>query len=74
LKDTDVETATEQIIQTYEILNAKLKAEPDKFTGIIVSSSVPAATEQRFRRLQEKALRDKKLRIKKTHNLHIEKI
>jgi hypothetical protein len=74
LKGTDVETAVEQIVTTFDILNAKIKANARIFIGVIVSSAVPNATELKFRGLQERMARDKHLRIKKTHIVHIEPI
>ncbi|WP_431213802.1 hypothetical protein ACQ86N_02560 [Puia sp. P3] len=74
LKGINIDNAVAQIIQTFDIVNAKVKATPLSYTGVIVSSSVPAAAEQRFRRLQEKVYREKHLRIKKTHVHHIERI
>jgi len=47
---------------------------PKNIKGVIVSSSVPSATEQRFRKLQERCFREKRLKIIKTHIQHTEKI
>jgi hypothetical protein len=74
LKGLGVADAVEQIVKTFDLVNVKIKAKPEQFTGIIVSSSVPAATEQKFRKLQEKWRREKQLRIKKTHWQHVEEI
>jgi hypothetical protein len=74
LKGVNVEDGIQQIISTYNIVNRKIKASPDNFNGIIVSSSIPASAHQRFRKLQEKCYRDTKILIKKKHIEHIEPI
>jgi hypothetical protein len=74
LKGVKVDEGIKQIISTYENVNSKIKALPQDYTGVIVSSSVPKATDQRFRKLQDKCLREKKLKIRKTHLQHIEPI
>ena len=74
LKGGAVDEAVLQIISTFDIVNAKVKTLPEKYAGVIVSSSVPAGTEQKFRRLQEKVYREKHLRIKKTHFQHTEPV
>jgi len=74
LKGTDVEQAVEQILQTFEQVNARIKAKPQQYTGVIVSSSVPAGTQQRFRKLQDKIFGQRHIRLKKTHFQHVEVI
>jgi hypothetical protein len=74
LKGTDVDNAIQQIISTYDIVNEKIKSDAQNFKGVIVSSSVPSATEQRFRKLQERCFKEKRLKIIKTHIQHTEKI
>jgi hypothetical protein len=74
LKGVAVDDAVVQIIRTFDIVNSKIKAEPEHYKGIIVSSAVPSATEQRFRRLQDKCYREKRLKITKTHIQHIERV
>jgi hypothetical protein len=73
-KGVKVEDGVGQIINTYTIVNKKIKTLPQNYSGIIVSSSVPAATQQRFRQLQEKCYREKGFRIRKTHWQHEEPI
>lgn len=65
LKGTDVDKAVDQIIHTFEFVNRKLRLPAESFKGVIVSSSIPRAAEQRFRTLKEKCYRDKRLMIKK---------
>lgn len=65
LKGADVNKAVEQIVHTFEFINKKLKLPPKHFEGIIVSSSIPRAAEQKFRTLKEKCFKEKKLRIQK---------
>jgi hypothetical protein len=74
LKGMDVEHAVQQIINTYEIVNGRINTTPQNYKGVIVSSRVPAATEQKFRQLQDKCLREKRFKITKTHNSHTERI
>ena len=69
LKGAEVSTAVAQIVVTFNALQRKLKANPQQFQGVIVSSSVPRAAEQRFRRLTEKCLREKKLHLQKVHRI-----
>lgn len=59
-KGVNVDVGIKQIISNYETVNSKIKAMPQNYTGFIVSSSIPNATQQRFRRLQDKCLREKK--------------
>ena len=73
-KGINVHEAIEQILSTYEIINKKVQQQAHHFRGIVVSSSVPSATEQKFRKLQEKCFREKRLKITKTHIQHFEKI
>lgn len=73
-KGVAVDEAVRQIISTYEIVNEKIKQDAQNFKGVIVSSSVPAGTEQKFRRLQERCFKEKRLKITKTHIQHTEKI
>jgi hypothetical protein len=73
-KGIAVDEAIQQIISTYEIINEKIKSDAQNFKGIIISSSVPSATEQRFRKLQERCFKEKRLKIIKTHIQHREKI
>ncbi len=74
LKGLDIMVAIKQILSTYNIVNKQLKKEPENYKGIIVSSVVPISTQQKFRYLQEKYLRENKLRIVKTHIHHIETV
>lgn len=74
LKGSDVDTAVEQVIRTFKIIKPYIKAAPSQYIGIIVSSSVPAATQASFRKLQERCLRDNKFILKKTHQLHMERL
>ena len=67
LKGTEVSAAVEQIIATFDMIQRKLNADPQRFEGVIVSSSVPRAAEQRFRRLKEKYLRERRLQLRKVH-------
>ena len=74
LKGINIQQGVQQIINTFNIVNEKIKAIPQDYSGIIVSSSVPLAAQQKFRKLQEKCYREKKLLIRKTHFQHIERI
>ena len=74
LKGVNISEGVQQIINTFDIVNRKINTVPENYLGIIVSSSVPSAAQQKFRKLQEKCYRDKKLLIKKTHFQHIERI
>ncbi len=74
LKGTDVNKAVEQIISTFDFINRKLKLSPEYYEGVIVSSSVPRAAEQKFRLLKENCLKKKKLRIRKVSHKHPETI
>lgn len=67
LKGTDVATAVFQILSTKDFFG-KSKCEIESYKGVIVSSSVPAATETQFRKLQAIALRDNNVMITKHHN------
>ena len=73
-KGIAVDEAIQQILSTYEIVNEKIKSDAQNFKGVIVSSSVPSATEQRFRKLQERCFKEKRLKIIKTHIKHTEKV
>ncbi len=74
LKVVKINEGVEQIISTFDIINEKIGAPPEAYSGIIVSSSVPRAADLKFRKLLEKYYREKKLMIKKTQFRHIEKI
>jgi hypothetical protein len=74
LKGIAVIDAVAQIINTFEIVNIKVRTMPENYKGISVSSSVPSATEQKFRMLQDKCYREKHLRITKTHIQHTERV
>lgn len=74
LKGVKIDEGVEQIINTFDIVNKRINTSPHNFSGIIVSSGVPKAAHQKFRKLQEKHYREKKLMIRKTHFQHIEKI
>lgn len=74
LKGVHVSEAVEQIVSTYHIINEKIKSNAQNYKGVIVSSSVPSATQQKFRKLQEQCLKELGLKIIKTHILHVEKI
>jgi len=65
LKGSDVNEAVKQIIHTFDFINRKLKLPPKNFEGIIVSSGIPRAAEQKFRTLKEKCFKEKKLKIYK---------
>lgn len=68
LKGGDVMEAVHQIISTIQELEKKSKLKITNYEGIIVSTSVPRATESRFRKLQEKAIKEHGLKIIKAHN------
>jgi hypothetical protein len=72
LKGSKIMDAVRQIVRTYDIVSPKIKKSPRQYKGVIVSSSVPVATQQGFRRLQDKYLREKQLLITKTHVQHTE--
>jgi hypothetical protein len=72
LKGIDISDAVLQIVSTYNTISPRINKKPEQFKGVVVSSSVPAATDQKFRRLQEKHYREKRLLITKTHFHHTE--
>jgi hypothetical protein len=74
LKGTDIATAIEQIVNTFEIVNAKIKTSATKYKGIVVSSGVPSSANQKFRNMADKVRRDKKIVISRTTNQHEERI
>ena len=74
LKGVDINTAIEQIVNTYEIVNSKIKAPVSNYKGIVISSEVPSQAHQKFRNLAEKLYRDKKLMITRSQNQHEELI
>lgn len=74
LKGNDVDHAVKQIEATFLHVNSRLRERPERFKGRIVSSRVPAATESRFRKLQDKVLRERRFLITKTHIEHVERI
>ncbi|MES2418316.1 MAG: hypothetical protein V4541_09015 [Bacteroidota bacterium] len=74
LKGVEIETAIEQILSTYEIVNKLIKTSVANYTGIVVSSAVPKAANQKFKNLQEKTYRDKKLIIKRKQIRYEERI
>ncbi len=68
LKGKKILHAVDQIVQTFLLLSKHFKQEPKAFKGYIVSSSVPRAAEQTFRREQEKVLKEHGFLIQKHHN------
>ncbi|HEX8531886.1 MAG TPA: hypothetical protein VF646_17755 [Cytophagales bacterium] len=66
-KGKDVLHAVDQIVKTFLILNKQLKQEPNALEGYIISSSVPSTAEQRFRKAQEKVLKEHGFFIHKKH-------
>ncbi len=74
LKGVDVDTAIKQIESTFEYLNREIKSTPQNYTGIIVSSAVPQAAHQKFKNLQERLYRDKKLMVKRKQFHYEERI
>jgi hypothetical protein len=74
LKGTDVVHAVKQIISTFESINEHIKAPAANYRGFLISSAVPRATEQRFRRLQDDCFKKKKFLITKKTNQCIEKV
>jgi len=68
LKGNDVIHAISQIIDTLTTLERQLRHGVRTYKGFIVSSSVPRSAEQKFRKAQEKSLRDHGLFIRKGHN------
>lgn len=73
LKGQSIDVAVEQITSTYKILEPKIKSGPLNYTGVIVSSAVPKAANQKFKNLQDRIYRDKKLIIKRKQ-IHYEEI
>jgi len=67
LKGEDVELAVTQIRATYNKIYSSLKSVNPSYKGFIISSSVPAAAEQKFRQLKEKCRKDLKFNIDKKH-------
>lgn len=65
LKGQAIDTAVAQIESTYDFVNRKIKAAPQDYTGIIVSSAVPKAANQKFKNLQDRLYRNKKLLVKR---------
>ncbi len=74
LKGKSIDIAIEQITSTFEFVNKKIKAPAASYTGIIVSSAVPKAANQKFKNLQDKLFRDKKLLVKRKQNQYEERI
>lgn len=74
LKGGDVGSAIRQIESTFDIVNKQIKTAAENYTGIIVSSAVPKAAHQKFKNLQDKLYRDKKLMIKRKQNQYEEKV
>ena len=75
LKGVNVDHAVTQIIKTFEMVRSKLKqSPPENYKGYVISSAVPSATEQKFRKLQDKCLKEHKLSITKRSNQWVEKI
>lgn len=70
LKGQDVVTAVKQILSTVQELEKKSGLKITNHEGIIVSSTVPRATEHRFRKLQEKMRKEHGLKITKAHNVY----
>ena len=67
LKGGDFATALDQIIASYKKIYSKLIAGHPAYKGYIISSSVPAAAEQKFRKLKEKCKKDHNLIVDKKH-------
>src|SRR5205814_206729 len=67
LKGADIDTAVTQIIATYRKLLSKINNNNHTYKGYIVSSSVPSAAEQKFRKIKEKCKKDLNLNIDKRH-------
>lgn len=65
LKGQSLKDATEQIKNTFNEVNLKLKESPAQFTGIIVSSAVPKTADQKFKSIQERIFKEHKLIIKR---------
>ena len=74
LKGTDVIHAINQIVSTYEQIKGDLAQLASNYKGFIISSSVPRAAEQNFRKQQERILKQKGFIIKKGHIRFIESI
>lgn len=74
LKGVDINTAIEQIVSTYEIVNSKINSPVTNYKGIVVSSIVPSQAHQKFRNLAEKVYSTKKLLITRHQNQHEEHI
>ena len=49
LKGQSLDDAVEQIKSTFDILNSKIKKSAKDFIGVIVSSAVPKAADQKFK-------------------------
>lgn len=73
LKGQSIDNAVAQILSTYNNVNKKIKAPASDYSGIIVSSAVPKTADQKFKNLQEKVYRDRKLMIKRKQ-FHYEEI
>lgn len=63
LKGQSVDDALFQIKSTFDIVNQRLKAAPSQYVGVVVSSAVPKAADQKFKILQQKLYRDHKLMV-----------
>jgi hypothetical protein len=74
LKGTSIDIALKQIVSTFEVVNGKIKVDPSDYTGIVVSSAVPKAANQKFKNLQDRIYRDKKLLIKRKQNQYEEQL
>ena len=60
--NSSLSDAVIQISRTFDFINERLKLSPQYFEGVIVASKVPRAN-LKFRKVQEKCYRDKKLKI-----------
>ncbi|TWI15646.1 hypothetical protein [Sphingobacterium siyangense] len=73
LKGQSLDDAVEQIKSTFDILNSKIKKRTQDFIGVIVSSAVPKAADQKFKTLQQKIFKEHKLMIKRKQ-IHYEEV
>lgn len=74
LKGQSIIDAVEQIKSTFTIINAKIREDSKNYTGVVVSSAVPKAADQKFKTLQQKIYKNHKLMIKRKQIHYIENI
>lgn len=65
LKGQSIDDAVEQIKSTFSIINKKIGEDANNYVGIVVSSAVPKAADQKFKTLQQKMFKEHGFMIKR---------